>query len=194
MFEKYKRVFIFDTETSGLSPQYDEIIELGGLLLTKPEGSKKFTDKKEVSVLIKNKNPITNSHIHHITEQMCQKDGIEKAELFEILKDIFGENKDDTLIVAYNAPFDIRFVNYFLKSFDKNYKIKNPILDLLIVAKNRTHRIRGNKLCNMIEYYDVKNVQNSHRAIDDVYATFEVMKAMILEKPDLEKYIYYERE
>ena len=37
MFKKYKRLFIFDTETRGLSPDNAEILELGGLLLEKQE-------------------------------------------------------------------------------------------------------------------------------------------------------------
>ena len=41
----------------------------------------------------------------------------------------------------------------------------------------------------MIEYYEVKEVENSHRALDDVKATLEVMRAMAREKPDLENYI-----
>ena len=69
------------------------------------------------------------------------------------------------------------------------YKISNPVLDMLEVAKARTGLYRGNKLCDMIIRYDVKNVQNSHRALDDVEATLGVMRAMWKEKPDLERYI-----
>lgn len=189
MFESYRRIFIFDTETSALSPQQNgEIIELGGILLTKPEGSIKFTEVQEISVLVKNKFPILNSHIHHITDEMCCINGITKEELFELLRGIFGDYKD-TLIVAYNAPFDMRFVNAFMCEMQKNYKIKNPILDLLEVAKNRTGLLKGNKLCDMIVRYNVENVTNSHRALDDVKATLGVMRAMWKEKSDLERYV-----
>ena len=37
MFKDYKRMFIFDTETNSLNPEpRGEILELGGILLTKP--------------------------------------------------------------------------------------------------------------------------------------------------------------
>ena len=182
-------MFIFDTETNSLSPEpCGEILELGGILLTKPEGSDRFSERKDISVLIKNKYPILNSHIHHITADMCQKDGITKEELFNILKDIFGEYRD-TLIVAYNTPFDMKFIKAFMLQMEPEYKITNPTLDMLEVAKDRTGLLRGNKLCDMIVKYGVKDVQNSHRALDDVEATLGVMRAMWNEKADLENYI-----
>ena len=189
MFKNYNRMFIFDTETNSLSPEpCGEILELGGILLTKPEGSDRFSERKDISVLIKNKYPILNSHIHHITADMCQKDGITKEELFNILKDIFGEYQD-TLIVAYNTPFDMKFIRAFMEEMSPGYKITNPVLDMLEVARDRTGLYRGNKLCDMIVRYGVKDVQNSHRALDDCNALLGVMRAMWVEKSDLESYI-----
>ncbi len=189
MFNDYKRMFIFDTETNSLSPEpCGEILELGGILLTKPDGSDKFSERKDISVLVKNEYPILNSHIHHITADMCQDSGITKEELFTILKDIFGEYKD-TLIVAYNTPFDMKFIKSFMLQMEPGYKITNPTLDMLEVAKDRTGLRKGNKLCDMIVKYGVKDVQNSHRALDDVEATLGVMRAMWNEKSDLENYI-----
>lgn len=189
MFKDYKKMFIFDTETSALSPGvYGEILELGGILLSKPDNSDRFSERKDISVLIKNKYPITNSHIHHITDDMCAKDGIEKQDLFNLLKPIFGDY-DDILIVAYNAPFDMQFVEAFMQQIDEDYVISNPVLDVLEVAKQRTGLKKGNKLCDMIVRYSVENVENSHRALDDVEATLGVMRAMWKEKPDLERYI-----
>jgi len=189
MFKDYKKIFIFDTETNALSPEpYGEILELGGILLSKPEGSDKFTDKQEISVLIKNEYLILNSDIHHITADMCQKNGITKQELFNIMQPIFGEYQD-ILIVAYNAPFDMRFVKAFMEKMQRGYKVTNPVLDLLQVARARTGLYKGNKLCDMIVRYSVPNVQNSHRALDDVEATLGVMRAMWKERADLENYI-----
>lgn len=189
MLDKYNRLLIFDTETSSLSPEpHGEILEFGGILLTKPQGSSKFSERKDISVLIKNKYPILNSHIHHITETMCDEDGIEKSELFDILKDIFGDY-EDTLLIAYNTPFDMRFIKHFMNKMSKGYKVKNPTLDILEIAKDRTGLKRGNKLCDMIVKYDVKNVQNSHRALDDCDALLGVMRAMWRECANLEDYI-----
>lgn len=189
MFDKYRRLLIFDTETNSLSPEPDgEILEFGAILLEKNKISNRFDIRKDINVLIKNKFPILNSHIHHITEEMCDKEGISKEEFFSLLSDIFGDY-DDTLIIAYNTPFDMKFIKAFMKEMDSKYEVKNPTLDVLEIAKDRTGLRRGNKLCDMIIRYSIENVQNSHRALDDVEATLEVMRAMWREKPDLEKYV-----
>ena len=189
MFDKYRRLLIFDTETNSLNPEPDgEILEFGAILLEKNKISNKFDIRKDINVLVKNKFPILNSHIHHITEEMCDKEGISKEEFFSLLSDIFGDY-DDTLIIAYNTPFDMKFIKAFMKEMDSKYEVKNPTLDVLEIAKDRTGLKKGNKLCDMIIRYSIENVQNSHRALDDVEAALEVMRAMWKEKPDLEKYV-----
>ena len=61
-------------------------------------------------------------------------------------------------------------------------------LDLLTVYKDR--HSYPHKLCHAIEVYALADrVVNSHRAVDDVLATVEVMKAMESEKADLECYV-----
>lgn len=186
--KKYKRIFIFDTETSSLSPEkFGEILELGGILLTR-DGDTGEYNRKDISTLVKNEFPILNSDIHHITTNMCQKEGITKEELFDILKDIFGDYKD-TLIVAYNLPFDLKFVDVFMNKMSKNYKITNPTLDILDIVKDRTGLTRGNKLKDMIVKYKVEEVQNSHRALDDCEALLGVMKAMELENDNFIDYV-----
>lgn len=187
MFKEYKRLFIFDTETGGFNENNDDILELGALLLEKEDNPDKFSKVTEISTLVKTDKVINNSHIHHITNEMCDKDGIEKKELFDILKPILSDK--DTLIIAYNLPFDDRFVSAFMRRIDKDFKIVCDKLDLLEVAKNRTGLYRGNKLCDMIVRYSIPEVENSHRALDDVKATLEVMRAFFKEKNDLDRYI-----
>lgn len=187
MFKDYNYMVIFDTETTGLTAQTDEIIELGAIILKYDEGKRKFQPYDEISVLVQNFKPILNSHVHHITEQMCWEKGISKDRFFEILEPYFGEY-DDILLVAYNAPFDMRFIKAFMSQMKKGYKVTNPVLDVLKIAKERTGTAKHNKLCDMIVRYGVSE-ENTHRALDDVKATLEVMRAMWREKPDIERYI-----
>ena len=61
-------------------------------------------------------------------------------------------------------------------------------LDSLTVYKDR--RAYPHKLANAILTYKLEDkVQNSHRAIDDVAALFEVCKAMDAERSDLLNYV-----
>lgn len=189
MFKDYRRLVIFDTETSSLSPDDGEILELGAVVLTRPEGEERFTEQEDISVLIKNDNPIpwNITQINHIDDKMCEKDGISKKEFYELLTTMFGHK--DTLIIAYNTPFDMKFIKAFMKKMNNEYVINNDTLDLLEIAKDRTHTFRGNKLCDMLVRYEITDEENSHRALDDVKATLKVMRAFWKEKNDIEKYI-----
>lgn len=189
MFKDYRRLVVFDTETSSLSPDNGEILELGAVVLTRPEGEERFTEQEDISVLIKNDNPIpwNITQINHIDDKMCEKDGISKKEFYELLTTMFGHK--DTLIIAYNTPFDMKFIKAFMKKMNNEYVINNDTLDLLEIAKDRTHTFRGNKLCDMLVRYEITDEENSHRALDDVKATLKVMRAFWKEKNDIEKYI-----
>ena len=189
MFKDYRRLVIFDTETSSLSPDDGEILELGAVVLTRPEGEERFTEQEDISVLIKNDNPIpwNITQINHIDDKMCEKDGISKKEFYELLTTMFGHK--DTLIIAYNTPFDMKFIKAFMKKMNNEYVINNDTLDLLEIAKDRTHTFRGNKLCDMLVRYEITDEENSHRALDDCKATLKVMRAFWKEKNDIEKYI-----
>jgi len=189
MFKDYRRLVIFDTETSSLSPDDGEILELGAVVLTRPEGEERFTEQEDISVLIKNDNPIpwNITQINHIDDKMCEKDGISKKEFYELLTTMFGHK--DTLIIAYNTPFDMKFIKAFMKKMNNEYVVNNDTLDLLEIAKDRTHTFRGNKLCDMLVRYEITDEENSHRALNDCKATLKVMRAFWKEKNDIEKYI-----
>ena len=189
MFKDYRRLVIFDTETSSLSPDDGEILELGAVVLTRPEGEERFTEQEDISVLIKNDNPIpwNITQINHIDDKMCEKDGISKKEFYDLLTTMFGHK--DTLIIAYNTPFDMKFIKAFMKKMNNEYVVNNDTLDLLEIARDRTHTFRGNKLCDMLVRYEITDEENSHRALDDCKATLKVMRAFWKEKNDIEKYI-----
>lgn len=189
MFQKYEYLLLFDTETTGLDEKSNEIIEFGGLLLKKEDG--RFKLEKEIDFFIKNNSPIPPfiENLTHINDKMCEN-GLTKEEFFNEMKCFFKDSKE-ILLIAYNTPFDMKFIKSFMKSQDENYKISNDTLDLLEVAKDRTRLYKGNKLCDIIKRYNIVEFENSHRAIDDIKATLEVMRAMYKEKNDLEEYIRF---
>ena len=93
------------------------------------------------------------------------------------------------MLLAYNAHFDLSFLFYMLlRDGDPAILQGKDKLDLLTVYKDR--RSYPHRLCNAIEAYGLTGkVVNSHRAVDDVLATVEVMKAMEAERDDLLRYV-----
>ena len=95
----------------------------------------------------------------------------------------------NTLLLAYNAHFDLSFLYYLLlRNGDPTILKGKDKLDLFTVYKDR-HSF-PHKLCNAIDTYGLSGkVVNSHRAVDDVLATVAVMEEMEKERNDLLRYV-----
>ena len=95
----------------------------------------------------------------------------------------------NALLVAHNAPFDVKFVQAMLERQGRGLAMLGlDCLDTLKVYKSR--RAKHHKLSDAIEYYGLEDkVRNSHRAIDDVRALIEVAKAMNNQKDDLDTFV-----
>lgn len=95
------------------------------------------------------------------------------------------------LLVAHNAQFDLLFCRAMIwrhVTDGEELFEGTDYLDSLTVYKDR--RAYPHKLANAIVAYKLEDkVQNSHRAIDDVAALFEVCKAMDDERADLLEYV-----
>ena len=104
---------------------------------------------------------------------------------------IINDSKGRVLLVAHNAQFDLLFVEAMATRstvLSVGLLHRADYLDSLTVYKDR--RAYPHKLANAIVAYKLEDkVQNSHRAIDDVAALFEVCKAMDSERADLLTYV-----
>lgn len=181
-------IVVLDTETSGLSFTNDEIIEFSAVRLEWRENELVTVAEIDEFVRLSGDRRLNPKIVEltGITDEMLREDGIGKQEICGILAQILTPR---TLIVAYNAQFDLLFLYHLLsKHGDARILKDQPKLDLLTVYKDR--RVFPHKLCNAIEAYGLQDkVCNSHRAIDDVRATVEVMKSMSEEYDDLDRYI-----
>lgn len=191
LFEEYDQLVVLDTETTGISCFRDEIIELAAIRVT-PDGIAEEMDEF-IRLSPGRRLPYPITQLTGITEEMLREDGIEKQSAAEQFADLFCLPR--TLIVAYNAQFDLCFLYFFLKEFGRSDVLKTShMLDALTVFKDR--RPYPHKLKNAIEAYEVKT-QNTHRAVDDAKATLEVLEAMERERDDLLCYVdlfgYYPR-
>jgi len=183
LFEQFDNIIVLDTETTGFDPVKEEIIELAMLHVSK-DGKVTEYDKF-IKLSPGRKIPDKIVELTGITDDMLINDGYDKAGVCSELAAALALSRP--LVVAYNAQFDMNFLYQFLRSFGKAEVLKNiKMLDALTVYKDR--RPFPHKLCNAVEQYNLKT-QNTHRAIDDTKATFELLCAMDEEFSDLHMYI-----
>ena len=188
LFQKYDKLVLFDTETTGLQFARDEIIEFAAVVVEQVNGQPQVTREYDelISLTPGNTVPPKIQELTGISTQDILDRGIPKAQVCRDIGEMFAGN---TLLLAYNAHFDLSFLYYLLlRSGDPMILKGKDKLDLLTVYKDR--RSYPHKLCNAIEAYGLSGqVVNSHRAVDDVLATVAVMEKMEAEKDDLLRYV-----
>ena len=188
LFEKYDKLFLFDTETTGLIYSRDEIIEFAAVVLERRNGEVVVTEEYDELITLSPGGfvPAQIEALTGISNQDIRERGIPKTRVCCDIARMIGGN---TLLLAYNAHFDLSFLFYLLlHNGDPQILRGKDKLDLLTVYKDR--HSYPHKLCNAIEAYGLSGkVVNSHRAVDDVLATVEVMKAMEAERDDLCRYL-----
>ena len=188
LFEKYDRLVLFDTETTGLMFSRDEIIEFAAVVVECQNGKAVIVREYDELITLSPGNivPPMIEQLTGITTQDIAERGIPKE---QVCRDIADMIQGNTLLLAYNAHFDLSFLYYLLlRSGDPMILKGKDKLDLLTVYKDR--HSYPHKLCNAIEVYGLSGeVVNSHRAVDDVIATVAVMKAMEREKDDIVCYV-----
>ncbi len=188
LFATYDRLMLFDTETTGLIYSRDEIIEFAAVVVERQDGQIVVTREYDELIALSPGGfvPPQIQQLTGISNEDLQTRGIPKIQLCQDIAQMVAGN---TLLLAYNAHFDLSFLYYLLlRDGDPTILKGKDKLDLLTVYKDR--HSYPHKLCSAIDVYGLSDkVVNSHRAVDDVLATVEVMKAMEAEKADLERYV-----
>ena len=183
-FDKYDRLVLFDTETTGLNYSRDEIIEFSAVVLNRQGVIREYDELVTLSPggFI----PEKIQKLTGITEMDLRERGLPKT---RVCRDIAELIEGNTLLMAYNAHFDLSFLYYMLlRDGDPMILKGKDKLDLLTVYRDR-HSF-PHRLSSAIETYGLSGkVVNSHRAIDDVIATVAVMEAMVAERDDLLNYV-----
>ena len=188
LFSKYDRLVLFDTETTGLQFARDEIIEFAAVVVERVNGTPKVVQEYDELIALSPGGfvPPKIEQLTGITTQDLREKGLPKT---RVARDVAEMIRGNTLLLAYNAHFDLSFLFYFLLRHGDATVLKGKDkLDLYTVYRDR--KPYPHKLCNAIEAYGLTGkVVNSHRAVDDVVATVAVMEEMEKEKNDLLNYV-----
>ena len=188
LFSEYDRLVLFDTETTGLNYSRDEIIEFAAVVVERRNGQITMIEQYDELISLSPGGfvPPKIQQLTGITDLDLMERGISKT---RVCCDIARMIAGNTLLLAYNAHFDLSFLFYLLlRHGDPTILKGKDKLDLLTVYKDR--HSYPHKLCNAIEVYGLQDqVVNSHRAVDDVIATVAVMEKMEEERDDFLRYV-----
>jgi len=80
---------------------------------------------------------------------------------------------DDSILVAHNSSFDMRFLNHEIGRKYEDYRVGNPSLCTVQLSRKLLPDIQNHKLKTVAEHFNVELV-NHHRANADAFATAKI--------------------
>ena len=155
---------VFDLETTGAKTPPCRVTEIGAY---KVQGGKIVG---EFHTLVNPEMPIPFfiTLLTGISDEM-----VRKAPKFAEVADDFLKFIGDSILVAHNAGFDMRFLNHEISRLYEEYRLANPSLCTVQLSRRILPDVHNHKLKTLAEYFSVELV-NHHRANEDAFATAKI--------------------
>lgn len=160
---------VFDTETTGLSPNLSKVIEIGAI---------KYEDHKEVdtfSMLINPKEKLS-PFITSLTG--IQDEDLRSADTIEVVLPLFLDFIEGYPLVAHNINFDMGMINGELSRIGLP-ALTNDTYDTVRLARRHMYQFNFTN-------YKLETIKDalgleygSHRALDDCYVCSSVYQLCI---------------
>ncbi|HSW21169.1 MAG TPA: exonuclease domain-containing protein, partial [Burkholderiaceae bacterium] len=160
---------VFDTETSGLDPTRDEIIQIGAvrivnLRLLRGETFDQLIDPRR-------RLDAASARVHSISQDMLRG----QPTIDEVLP-AFHAFCADAVLVGHNAAFDMRFLQ--CKEAATGVRFEQPLLDTLMLSEVLHPALDSHTLEAIAERLGVR-IEARHTALGDAIVTAEVFLRMI---------------
>jgi DNA polymerase-3 subunit epsilon len=162
---------VFDTETTGLLPHKDEIVQIGAVRVVRG----RIVPAEQIDTLVNPQMPIpaASTKVHGVSDAM-----VADAPLIDTAAVEFHRFARGAVIVAHNAPFDMAFMHRHGKRLGLEFD--HPVLDTVLVSAvlfgaSQTHTLDA--LCERLGVTIPEALR--HTAMGDAYATAEVLCKML---------------
>lgn len=161
-----KDYIAFDLETTGLSSETDQIIEIGALKVNDGKVVGRFMEfvkpDKKISQMITNITGITNDMVADARDTQ------------EIIRD-FVNFCEDYVVVGHNIMFDYKFCKLYANKYGYSFEKKG--IDTLKIARKIHKEFESKSLGVLCAHYEIEN-KAAHRAYHDALATAKLYQCM----------------
>lgn len=155
---------VFDLETTGAKTPPCRVTEIGAYRVRGREIVGEFQTLVNPEVPI----PVFIVGLTKITDEM-----VKNAPKFAEVAFEFMEFVGDAVLVAHNAPFDMRFLNHEISRIHLNHRVANPSLCTVRLSRKLVPEVDNHRLNTVANYYSI-DLTNHHRASADALATAKI--------------------
>ncbi len=148
-------MIVFDIETTGLSKNDCQIIEIGAVKIKNGQILEIFDEFINPQQHI----PDEITALTSITDEM-----VAKAQTIDVVLPQFLEFAGDRLVIAHNADFDTGFIRVAAERL--GLKFANPYLDTVALSRYLNSDLKSHKLNILAKHYKLEDFHH-HRASDD---------------------------
>jgi len=165
------REIIFDTETTGFDPlSGDRVIEIGcvemiDMVLTGNHFHRYVNPEREV--------PESAVKVHGLTTDFLK----DKPLFSEVAQEFLDYIGDDSVLVAHNAEFDMKFINWELENEGKPIVPVKRFKDTLAIARTKFPG-QANSLDALCKRF---SVENGHRTLHGALLDSEILADVYVE-------------
>lgn len=162
---------VFDTETTGLTPHKDEIVQIGAVRVIRG----RIVAGETFDMLVNPGRPIprASTRVHGITDEMvteAPEPAFAVSELHEFAR--------DAVLVAHNAPFDMAFLQRHGRTLGLEWN--HPMLDTVLLSAVLFGETEKHDLDSVCERLGVAVASKArHTALGDAQATAEALCRML---------------
>lgn len=164
---------VIDIETTGLSPDYDEIIEVSAIKVSNNSIVDSFSSLVKPTKNIDNDIYVSDfiTGLTGITNEMLAQ----APESLPVLHNYFSFLENDILL-GHNVNFDINFLyDYSIKLFSSPQK--NNFIDTMRISRRLHPDYPHHRLSDLCTRYSIDN-SKAHRSLADCHTTFECYNAL----------------
>jgi len=165
------RELIFDTETTGFDPMTgDRLIEIGLVeMIDRSLTGKHYHQYVNPERAV----PESAFKIHGLSTEFLK----DKAVFSEIMDEFLAYVGDDSVLVAHNAEFDMKFINWELENAGRPILHKKRFIDTLSIARTKFPGA-ANSLDALCKRF---MIHNAHRTLHGALLDAEILAEVYIE-------------
>jgi len=167
----------FDLETTGLSPDFNRIVEVGAVRF-RSDGIE--LDRMEQLVDPRCTIPTDVTKIHGITNEVVSGQPPIEDVLPEFVE-FLGHSK--TILLAHNASFDVGFLS---AAFSRCQAIlpEHPVIDTLALSRQMLPRLRNHRLETVARHLRIAD-STEHRSLGDALVVQSAFLKLLAQAPTI---------